>query len=158
MENTKKKLSHKKEMTEEEYFRDSMQKDSIISNQLRNLSLRDKLSFSFNNDNLNEYKKSDFEILSELGRGAYAKVLKAKCLRDDSIKAIKVSDKDFMEKENKLYQIYLEADLLFKIDHDLIIKFYGRFSSGRKTYCVLEYIENSDLSEISKRFSTTGKK
>ena len=81
MENSKKKISHKKEMTEDEYFRDSCQKDSILSN-FSNLSLRQKLSFTNNNDNLCEYKKSDFEILSELGRGAYAKVLKAKYLKD----------------------------------------------------------------------------
>ena len=62
-------------------------------------------------------------------------------------------DKDFMEKENKLYQIYLEADLLSKINHDLVIKFDGMFSSGSKINFVLEYIENSDLSEFLKIYS-----
>jgi 3-phosphoinositide dependent protein kinase-1 len=145
------KKFHKKEMTEEEYFRDSLQKDSIFSN-FENLNLREKLSFIIPNENPNEFKKSDFEILSELGRGSYSKVIKAKYLKDEKIKAIKVMDKDFMEKENKLYQIYLEADLLSKMNHDLIIKYDGRFSSGRKTYIVLEYIENSDLSEFLKIF------
>ena len=149
------KKSHKKEMTEDEYFRDSScQNDSLLSNlNFRNLSLREKLSFSINIEKTNEFKKSDFEILSELGRGSYSKVVKAKYLKDNKIKAIKVMNKDFMEKENKLYQIYLEADLLSKIDHDLVIKFDGMFSSGRKIYFILEYIENSDLSEFLKTYS-----
>jgi len=151
------KKLHKKEMTEEEYFRDSLQKDSIFSN-FENLNLREKLSFTIPNENPNEFKKSDFEILSELGRGSYSKVIKAKYLKDEKIKAIKVMDKDFMDKENKLYQIYLEADLLSKMNHDLIIKYDGRFSSGRKTYIVLEYIENSDLSEFLKIFGNFKRK
>ena len=54
------KKFHKKEMTEEEYFRDSLQKDSIFSN-FENLNLREKLSFIIPNENPNEFKKSDFE-------------------------------------------------------------------------------------------------
>ena len=148
-----KRISHKKEMTEDEYFRDSLcQNNSLLSN-FENLSLREKLSFSITCENPNEFKKSDFEILLDVGICCYSIVLKAKYLKDQKIKAIKVMDKDFMEKENKLYQIYLEADLLTKMNHDLIIKFDGRFSSGRNTYLVLEHIENSDLSEFLKIFS-----
>ena len=79
MEKNQKK-SHKKEMTEEEYFQDSYQKDSILSN-FENLSFREKLSFSIIFENTNEFKKSDFEILSELGRGSYSKVLKGEILK-----------------------------------------------------------------------------
>jgi len=96
------------------------------------------------------FKKSDFEILAELGRGSYSKVLKANYIAEEKLKAIKVIDRDFMEKEGKLYQVYLEADLLHKINHPLIIKCDGMFSSGRKIYLVLDYVENSDFSEFLK--------
>lgn len=141
----------RKEMTEEEYFRDStVMRDSILSN-FDNLTIKDKHDLTMTMiGEMKQYKKSDFEILAELGRGSYSKVLKAKYIKDNKIKAIKVMDKDFMEKENKLYQVYLEADLLSKINHSLIIKCDGMFLSGKKIYLVLEYAENSDLSTFLK--------
>ena len=49
----------------------------------------------------NIYSKNDFEVLELLGKGAYAKVVKAKCLKDNIIKSIKIIDKQFMERVNK---------------------------------------------------------
>ena len=49
------------------------------------------------------YKKSDFEILGLLGRGAYAKVVKAKLIKNNAIHAIKIIDKSFIEKVNIIY-------------------------------------------------------
>ena len=46
----------------------------------------------------NIYSKNDFEVLELLGKGAYAKVVKAKCLRENMIKAIKIIDRHFMER------------------------------------------------------------
>ena len=46
------------------------------------------------------FKKSEFEILGLLGRGAYAKVVKAKLIQDNAIYAIKIIDKSFIEKVN----------------------------------------------------------
>ncbi len=46
----------------------------------------------------NIYSKTDFEVLELLGKGAYAKVVKAKCLRDNMIKSIKIIDKHFMQR------------------------------------------------------------
>jgi len=148
MEKIKKKET-KKEMTEEEYFKDSLCNRSSVLSTLDNLTLKEKFDLTFTRE-YKSFKKSDFEILAELGRGSYSKVLKAKYLNEDKLKAIKIMDKDFMEKENKLYQVYLEADLLHMINHPLIIKCDGIFSSGKKIYLVLEYVENSDLSEFLK--------
>ena len=139
----------KKEMTEEEYFKDSLCNRSSILSNFENLTIKDKFDLTLISE-YKTFKKSDFEILAELGRGSYSKVLKAKYIKEDKLKAIKIMDKDFMEKEDKLYQIYLEADLLYKINHPQIIKCDGMFTSGRKIYLVLDYVENSDLSEFLK--------
>ena len=149
MEKIYRKVSQK-EMTEEEYFKQSFCRDSSIKN-FDDLSLIEKLSLNITDNSKKIYfKKSDFEMLSEIGRGAYSKVYKARYLKDDSIKAIKIIEKDFMEKENKIYQVYLETEILTKINHPLIIKCYGLFTSGNKLYIVLEYIKNTDLSEFLK--------
>jgi hypothetical protein len=44
------------------------------------------------------YTRNDFEVSLICGKGAYAKVVKAKCLRDNDIKALKIMDKCFLIK------------------------------------------------------------
>jgi serine/threonine protein kinase len=146
--------NNKKEMTEEEYFKDSLCNSSYVLSNMENLNLKDKFDLTIISEYKN-FKKNDFEILSELGRGSYSKVLKAKLIKEDKLKAIKIMDRDFMERENKLYQVYLEANLLYKINHPFIIKCEGIFSSGRKIHLVLDYVENSDFSEFLKINSKT---
>jgi hypothetical protein len=50
-----------------------------------------------------EYTKLDFEVINLCGKGAYAKVVKAKCLKDDKIKALKILDKNFIVKVTIIY-------------------------------------------------------
>ena len=54
----------------------------------------------------NKYCKKDFDVLSLAGKGAYAKVVKARYLPDGkgTLKGIKVMEIDAMERNNKLYQ------------------------------------------------------
>ena len=46
----------------------------------------------------NNFNKDDFEYLSVLGNGAYAKVVKAKFKKTNEIVAIKMIEKPFIEK------------------------------------------------------------
>lgn len=50
-----------------------------------------------------------------------------------------------------MYQIYLENDILNRIDHPNIIKMYGVFEDSDKLYMVLEYIENGDFYDFLKK-------
>ena len=84
------------EMTEEDYFRQSK---SITNNEqeiFQKKVFEQKKTIPFRTES--EYKKSDFEILGLLGRGAYAKVVKAKLIKNDVIHAIKIIDKSFITK------------------------------------------------------------
>lgn len=46
----------------------------------------------------NSFKKEDFEILGILGRGSYAKVVKAKLIKNNMIVAIKIINRPFILK------------------------------------------------------------
>jgi hypothetical protein len=46
----------------------------------------------------NEFTKLDFEVINLCGKGAYAKVVQAKCLKDGKMKALKIVDKIFILK------------------------------------------------------------
>ena len=48
----------------------------------------------------NIFKKDDFEIIGSLGRGSYAKVVKARIIKNKQIVAIKIIEKPFIIKVN----------------------------------------------------------
>ena len=82
------------EISEEDYFL------TVPSEKLSNKNL---VKF----ENLKEYpvfqtknllKKDDFEIICTMGRGSYAKVVKAKLIKDNTIFAIKIINKPFIIK------------------------------------------------------------
>ena len=87
-----------KSYSEDEYFRNS----SILLDSLNSVtSDMSNLKIFENKDNLpfvKKYAKSDFEVLELLGKGAYAKVVKAIHNSTKQVKAIKVIDKTFMER------------------------------------------------------------
>ena len=68
------------------------------------------------------FKSDDFEIISLSGKGAYGSVLKATLKSDPSNKlyAIKVMDIKALTRIKKLYQAYLECDILSQINSPYI--------------------------------------
>jgi hypothetical protein len=95
---------------DDEYFRDS----SIIPNgtyeiqqDLERLEISPKISvIPF--PTLNNFCKADFDVIELLGKGAYAKVVKAMHIKTKQIKAIKIVDRHFIERVNSKYN-YIET-------------------------------------------------
>lgn len=92
-----------------------------------------------------EFKLSDFDIIKELGHGAYAKVYLATYKEDKKEYALKVIQKYNIVKENKLYQIHLESDLLLILNDEYFAKLYGAFEENKKLILVMDYYKNGDL-------------
>jgi hypothetical protein len=65
-----------------------------LSQEMANLNLVDSQPVEF--ESRIHYTRNDFEVSLICGKGAYAKVVKAKCLKDNEIKALKIMDKSFM--------------------------------------------------------------
>jgi hypothetical protein len=91
-------------ISEEEYFRDSSVSNMINKRSDEGIDLKQLL---INDDNNRitipfsckvYYSKSDFEILGVLGKGAYGKVVKARHIKDNKIKAIKIIDSNHIER------------------------------------------------------------
>lgn len=87
----------------------------------------------------------DFEIMNDLGRGAYAKVCLARYIHNNKMIALKILDKSFMNKLNKSQEALIEREILTLCDHHNIIKLLSTFHDKRKLYFVLEYAPNKDL-------------
>ena len=113
-----------------------------------------------------EYKKEDFEVLSLSGKGAYGTVLQVKLKSDNeknnsnkrkgsynNIKnkikeqfyAIKVMDIESMKAVNKLYQIFLESQILSELNSPFIVKIHGSFLSKGKVYLILDYLSKGNF-------------
>ena len=88
---------------------------------------------------------SDFEVLKELGSGAYAKVYLANHIKENRQYALKTISKYSICKENKLYQIHLETDLMLMLDNPFIAKLYGAFEENNKLILVMDLYQNGDL-------------
>lgn len=97
-----------------------------------------------------QLSRSDFELCSVIGKGAYAKVYKAKYAKDPlgEYKAIKIMEIETMERLHKLYQIYLECDILSQLSHPSLVNIDGVFEERKKIYIVLEYLSKGDFSDL----------
>ena len=55
-----------------------------------------------------------------------------------------------MKKVNKIYQIYLESQILNELNNPFIVKIFGTFQTVRKVYMVLEYLSNGNFANFLK--------
>lgn len=69
----------------------------------------------------------DYIELDSLGCGAFGRVVKVQKRANDQKYAMKVIEKKRVEKENKIYAVYNERDLLSKLSHSGIIKLITSF-------------------------------
>lgn len=90
----------------------------------------------------------DFEMIAVLGRGSYAKVV----LSEYSGKqyALKIIDKKFVEKFEKIHEVHIEKLILSGLNHHNIIKLHSTFQDNKKLYFVLDYCSRRDLADFLK--------
>jgi serine/threonine protein kinase len=93
---------------------------------------------------------NDFDIISVLGKGSYAKVLHAKFCSSNKNVALKILNKSFMNKLNKSHEPLIEKEILSNLDHPNIVKLQMTFQDKEKLYFVLEYAPNLDLASFIK--------
>ncbi|MCQ2819499.1 MAG: protein kinase, partial [archaeon] len=97
-----------------------------------------------------QFSKKDFEFISKTGEGSYAKVYKVKDLTSPNqpFKAIKVMEIRIMKQQHKLYQVYLENEVLHSLFHPNLVNIEGIFEEKNKIFIVLEYLSKGDFSEL----------
>ena len=97
-----------------------------------------------------KFKKSDFNVISLSGKGAYGRVMKVQFKNDLSgnFYAIKVMDIFAIDRINKLYQAYLECDVLSQLNSPYIVDVLGAFDENRQIYIVMQYLSKGDFSDF----------
>ena len=98
-------------------------------------------------------KFSDFEILQPLDSGNFASVLKVSSLINQRIYAMKIlslEDDGKLTPEQKEKYYTNEIELLKKLDHPNIVKYYKSFTENNNLYIIMEYFDNGDLLDYIK--------
>ena len=144
-QNKKNNLNNNNENTQRsnsvDYFRGS---DECETNESNNTKIKKELKIKMTSKN--KFNICDFDILTCLGNGSYAKVFKAKHKKTGIIYSIKAIDKKIIDKENKTYQVYVENEMLNLCNHLNIISIYGYFENNDYYFIVEEYCSKGDLS------------
>ena len=91
---------------------------------------------------------ADFKIVRNLGNGSYAKVVYAKNIHTNKNYALKIINKTFIERQEKVEEVHIERYILSKFDHPNIIKLHSTFQNKNKLYFVLELADKGDLKEF----------
>ena len=90
-------------------------------------------------ENFPEEISSRYEIIQEIGRGAFSVVYKVKSKEDNNIYCLKkINMKKTKDKEN-------EINILSNLDHPNLIKFFYSFSNEEGIYIIMEFCEFGDL-------------
>ena len=89
----------------------------------------------------------DFKILNELGRGSFGTVYKAESLLNNKecvLKKIEINNLKHKHRKDAIK----EVQILKKVRHENIIKYYNSFCEDNCLYIVMEYAAGGDLQKV----------
>ncbi|KAL9679323.1 hypothetical protein QQ045_017181 [Rhodiola kirilowii] len=101
-------------------------------------------SFAFRAPQEN-FSIQDFELGKIYGVGSYSKVVRARKKDTGAIYALKIMDKKFITKENKIAYVKLERIVLDQLDHPGIVRLSFTFQDTFSLYMALESCEGGEL-------------
>ena len=110
-----------------------------------------------------ECRKDDFESLanSNIGVGGFGKVYKVRHKVSKNVYAIKVINKKKILEHDLVEQIKLEHDLveqiklevkiMYKLDHNHILKLYNHYEDDDNFYLILQYCAKGQIYSLLKK-------
>ncbi|KAK2581919.1 hypothetical protein KPH14_002374 [Odynerus spinipes] len=92
----------------------------------------------------------DYEVLHLLGKGGFASVYRARCLRNGMEVAIKMIDKKLMQAAGMVGRVRQEVAIHSRLKHPAILEVYTFFEDSNYVYLVLELCHNGELQRYLK--------
>lgn len=92
-----------------------------------------------------KYSADQFEVTTELGRGAFGVVYRGHDLISNDVVAIKQID---LESTNDLSEIQQEIQMLSTCKHPNITQYHGCFMKGHKLWIIMEYLGAGSCSDL----------
>mmetsp|Transcript_18212 Transcript_18212/g.29606 ORF Transcript_18212/g.29606 Transcript_18212/m.29606 type:complete len:342 (+) Transcript_18212:323-1348(+) len=106
-------------------------------------------------DTQQRWNLRDFEIGRALGRGKYGIVYQARVKKSGTLVALKVLDKEQLQKDNMYIQLKQEVEIHSRLKHPNILQMYGYFYDPKRVYLVLEYAAGGELYKLMKKQQNT---
>lgn len=96
---------------------------------------------------------NDFEILSQVGKGASGRVFLVKDRMSDELLALKVIEKTSVYENDDAYRHALDERLVLEMacDHPFILNLRYAFQTKKRLYLVTEYCDGGDLFDYLKK-------
>ncbi|XP_066995879.2 serine/threonine-protein kinase PLK4 [Anabrus simplex] len=92
----------------------------------------------------------DYEVLNLLGKGGFASVYRARCLKTGIEVAIKMIDKKLMQAAGMVERVRQEVAIHSRLKHPSILELYTFFEDVNYVYLVLELCHNGELQRYLK--------
>ncbi|CAA6663827.1 unnamed protein product [Spirodela intermedia] len=92
-----------------------------------------------------QFTVQDFELGKIYGVGSYSKVVRAKKKDTGKVYALKIMDKKFITKENKIAYVKLERIVLDQLEHPGVIRLFFTFQDTYSLYMALESCDGGEL-------------
>uniref|UniRef100_A0A1A9WBS4 Serine/threonine-protein kinase PLK4 n=1 Tax=Glossina brevipalpis TaxID=37001 RepID=A0A1A9WBS4_9MUSC len=95
-------------------------------------------------------KIDDYEVLHLLGKGGFASVYKARCLKTSQMVAIKMIDKKLIQGAGMVNRVRQEIEIHSRLKHPSVLELYTFFQDANYVYLVLELAHNGELQRYMK--------
>ncbi|GJQ82899.1 putative serine threonine-protein kinase [Trypoxylus dichotomus] len=93
----------------------------------------------------------DYEVHNLLGKGGFASVYRAKCLKTGAEVAIKMIDKKLMQAAGMVSRVRQEVSIHYRLKHPSILELYTFFEDQNYVYLVLELCHNGELQQYLRK-------
>eukprot|EP00768_Dysnectes_brevis_P006888 gnl/Dysnectes_brevis/5608_a8162_432.p1 GENE.gnl/Dysnectes_brevis/5608_a8162_432~~gnl/Dysnectes_brevis/5608_a8162_432.p1 ORF type:complete len:532 (-),score=65.61 gnl/Dysnectes_brevis/5608_a8162_432:208-1740(-) len=91
---------------------------------------------------------NDFEVLEQLGVGAFGVVYKVLHKETQEIYALKVIELDIAGKNQEIEDIRTEITLLSDLSIEQVVSYYGSFVYGTKLFIILEFMGGGSVDDV----------
>ncbi|KAK9508910.1 hypothetical protein O3M35_006351 [Rhynocoris fuscipes] len=92
----------------------------------------------------------DYQVLNLLGKGGFASVYKARCLKTSIEVAVKMIDKKLMAENGMVSRVRQEVAIHSRLKHPSVLELYTFFEDSDYVYLVLELAHNGELQRFIK--------
>ncbi|TMW51573.1 hypothetical protein DOY81_003360 [Sarcophaga bullata] len=93
----------------------------------------------------------EYEVMNLLGKGGFATVYKARCLRTQQMVAIKMIDKKLIQGAAMANRVRQEVEIHSRLKHPSVLELYTFFQDANYVYLVLELAQNGELQRYMKQ-------